>query len=68
MCVLSPWWRHTVTLCLYVDDIMIFGTNIDAIYKVKSFPSKSFDLKDLGEPDVILNIKLIEDDSKITLL
>ena len=68
MCVLSPWWRHTITLCLYVDDILIFGTNIDAINKAKSFLSKSFDLKDLGEPDVILNIKLIEDESKITLL
>src|SRR5438128_5634069 len=57
-----------VILCLYVDDILIFGTNIDVINEVKSFLSKSFDMKDLGEADVILNIKLIKDESGITLL
>ena len=57
-----------VILCLYVDDILIFGTNIDVINEVKSFVSKSFDMKDLGEADVILNIKLIKDESEITLL
>jgi hypothetical protein len=36
-----------VILCLYVDDILIFGTNIDVINEVKSFLSKSFDMKDL---------------------
>ena len=49
-----------VILCLYVDDILIFGTNIDVINDVKSFLSKSFDIKDLGEADVILNIKLVK--------
>jgi hypothetical protein len=38
-----------VILCLYVDDILIFGTNIDVINEVKSFLSKSFDMKDLGK-------------------
>lgn len=56
-----------VILCLYVDDILIFGTNIDVINEVKSFLSKSFDMKDLGEADVILNIKLIKADGGITL-
>ena len=56
-----------VILCLYVDDILIFGTNIDAINEVKSFLSKSFDMKNSGEADVILNIKLIKGESGITL-
>jgi hypothetical protein len=56
-----------VILCLYVDDILIFGTNIDVINEVKSFLSKSFDMKDLGEADVILNIKLIKVENGITL-
>jgi hypothetical protein len=56
-----------VMLCLYVDDILIFGTNIEVINDVKSFLSKSFDMKDLGEADVILNIKLIKDENGITL-
>jgi len=66
------YYRHgggnSVILCLYVDDILIFGTNIDAINEVKSFLSKSFDMKDLGEANVILNIKLIKNDSGISLL
>jgi hypothetical protein len=45
------YYRHgggqSVILCLYVDDILIFGTNIDIINEVKSFLSKSFDMKDL---------------------
>ena len=56
-----------VILCLYVDDLLIFSTNIDAINEVKSFLSKSFDMKDLGEADVILNIKLIKGENGITV-
>jgi hypothetical protein len=56
-----------VILCLYVDDILIFGTNIDVINEVKSSLSKSFDMKDPGEADVILNIKLVKADGGITL-
>ena len=67
MCVLLLWWGVGVILCLYVDDILIFGTNIDAIKEVKSFLSKSFDMKDLGEANVIMNIKLIKGKNGITL-
>ncbi|WVZ98911.1 LOW QUALITY PROTEIN: hypothetical protein U9M48_044281 [Paspalum notatum var. saurae] len=56
-----------VILCLYVDDILIFGIDIDVINEVKSFFSTKFDMKDLREADVILNIKLIKDESGITL-
>ncbi|WVZ86666.1 hypothetical protein U9M48_033416 [Paspalum notatum var. saurae] len=56
-----------VILCLYVDDILIFGTYIDVINEVKSFLSTKFDMKDAGEADAILNIKLIKDESGITL-
>jgi hypothetical protein len=58
------YYRHggdqSVILCLSIDDILIFGTNIDIINEIKSFLSKIFDIKDLGEADVILNIKLIK--------
>jgi len=57
-----------VILCLYVDDILIFGTSIDEINDVKSFLSQNFDMKDLGEADVILNIKLIKGENGIILL
>jgi hypothetical protein len=51
-----------------MDDILIFGINMKLIHEVKSFLSKSFDMKDLGEAGVILNIKLIKNKSEITLL
>jgi hypothetical protein len=48
-----------VILCLYVEDILIFGTSLELIKEVKDFLSQKFEMKDLGEADVILNIKLI---------
>nr|AAW57815.1 putative polyprotein [Oryza sativa Japonica Group] len=66
------YYRHGggegVILCLYVDDILIFGTNLEVINEVKSFLSQHFDIKDLGVVDVILNIKLIRGENEITLL
>jgi hypothetical protein len=58
-----------VALCLYVDDILIFGTSVNVIKEVKEFLSQNFEMKDLGEADVILNIKLVrEGDGGVTLL
>jgi hypothetical protein len=56
-----------VILCLYVDDILIFGTSLDMISEVKTFLCQSFDMKDLDEADVILNIKRIKGENAITL-
>jgi hypothetical protein len=47
-----------VILCLYVDDILILGTILDMIKETKDFLSNNFEMKDLGEANVILNIKL----------
>jgi hypothetical protein len=65
------YYRHGggqgVILCLYVDDILIFKTSLDVINEVKTFLCQSFDMKDMGEVDVVLNIKLIKGDNGITL-
>ncbi|WVZ54109.1 hypothetical protein U9M48_004964 [Paspalum notatum var. saurae] len=45
----------------------LVAKDIDVINEVKSFLSTKFDMKDLGEADVILNVKLIKDESGITL-
>jgi len=50
-----------VILCLYVDDILIFGTSLNVIKEVKDLLSNNFEMKDLGEADVILNVKLIRE-------
>jgi hypothetical protein len=53
-----------------VDDILFFGNNIDVIKEVKDFLSNNFEMKDLGEADVILNIKLLrkEGNGGVTLV
>jgi hypothetical protein len=60
VCVLSLWWGQRVILCLYIDDILIFGISLDVINEVKTLLCQCFDMKDLGKADVILNIKLIK--------
>jgi hypothetical protein len=50
-----------VILCLYVDDILILGTSLDVIKETKDFLSNNFEMKDLREADVILNIKLLRE-------
>ncbi|GKD00676.1 zinc finger, CCHC-type containing protein, partial [Tanacetum coccineum] len=43
-----------VIICLYVDDMLIFGTNQDQVDKTKKFLSSKFSIKDMREADVIL--------------
>jgi hypothetical protein len=58
-----------VILCLYVDNILILGTSLYVIKETKDFMSNNFEMKDLGEADVILNIKLLrEGNGGITLV
>jgi hypothetical protein len=59
-----------VVLFLYIDDMMVFGTNLNVIKKTKDFLSHCFEMKDLGSiVDVILNMNLLrEDNGWITLL
>ena len=59
--------NECVILCLYVNDILIFGSNMQFINDVKSFLSKNFDMKDLGPIDVILGIKLIKKNDDMVL-
>jgi hypothetical protein len=50
-----------VILCSYVDDILIFGTSLVLIKEDKDLLSNNFEMKDLGEADVILNVKLLKE-------
>jgi hypothetical protein len=46
------YYRHGggegVVVCLYVDDILIFGTSLKVIEEIKTFLSQYFEMKDLG--------------------
>ncbi|GJX31721.1 zinc finger, CCHC-type containing protein [Tanacetum coccineum] len=44
-----------VIICLYVDDMLIFGTDQNQVDKTKKFLSSRFSMKDMGEADVILD-------------
>ncbi|GJW48042.1 zinc finger, CCHC-type containing protein [Tanacetum coccineum] len=44
-----------VIICLYVDDMLIFGTDQNQVNKTKKFLSLKFLMKDMGEADVILD-------------
>nr|GEX53361.1 zinc finger, CCHC-type [Tanacetum cinerariifolium] len=43
-----------VIICLYVDDMLIFGTVQNKVDKTKKFLSSRFLMKNMGEADVIL--------------
>ena len=45
-------------ICLYVDDMLSFVSNLHVINDVKSMLSANFDMKYLGEANVILGIKI----------
>ena len=53
-----------IILCLYVDDLLIFGTNLDVVHDAKYFLASNFDLK---EANIILGIKILRDNDCIIL-
>ena len=50
--------NETVILYLYVDDILLFVTNIEIINEIKRFLKRHFEMKDMGEASVIFGLKL----------
>lgn len=67
-CVYSKLFgQECVIICLYVDDMLIFGTNVTVVEKTKLFLSSHFDMKDLGEADVILGVKMRKSDNGFSL-
>ena len=54
-------------ICLYVDDLLIFGSNIHVVNNVNFLLCANFDMKDLGEAKVILGIKITKSEKGISL-
>ena len=50
--------EHGVIVCLYVDDMLIFGTNMKGVCETKKYLSSMFQMKDLNEVYTILGIKI----------
>ncbi|GJZ29163.1 retrovirus-related pol polyprotein from transposon TNT 1-94 [Tanacetum coccineum] len=58
-CIYSKFTKdYGVILCLYVDDILIVGTNMEGINETKKFLSSCFQKKDMNEVYTILGIKV----------
>lgn len=54
-------------ICLYVDDLLIFGSNLTVVNETKNTLSSNFEMKDLGEANVILGIKITRTANGISL-
>ena len=56
-------------LILYVDDMLLAGTNIDEIANLKSKLNENFDMKDLGDASHILGMRIVQNrDKKVLFL
>ena len=53
-----------VFLVLYVDDILLMGNDIPMLESVKEWLKSCFSMKDLGEAEYILGIKIHRDRSR----
>ena len=49
-----------VILCLYVDDMLIVGSDDEMVKSTKAMLSTRFDMKDMGLADVILGVKILK--------
>ena len=49
---------YLVIVCLYVDDMLILSDDLKGIIETKRFLSSTFKMKDIGEVDTILGIKI----------
>ncbi|GJZ04429.1 zinc finger, CCHC-type containing protein [Tanacetum coccineum] len=56
-----------VIICLYVDDMLIFGTDQVQIDLANDFLSSRFSMKDMREADVILGIRNKHESNGITI-
>ncbi|GJY43966.1 zinc finger, CCHC-type containing protein [Tanacetum coccineum] len=54
-------------ICLYVNDMLIFGTNQVQVDMTNEFLSSRFSMKDIGEADVIISIRIKHESNGIII-
>ena len=57
-----------IILCLYVDDMLVVGSNMDHIKGLKCQLADAFSMKDLGVAKQMLGIKICKDRKKRKLM
>jgi hypothetical protein len=61
-CVYTKWSKGSfIILSLYVDDILLAGNDAEMIVATKEWLSSNFEMKDMGEADYILGVKIFRD-------
>lgn len=60
--------NYSTVFCLYVDDMLILGKNMNEVNETKDFLKSQFKMKDLGEVDTILGIKILRNIGEFTLI
>jgi reverse transcriptase-like protein len=66
LCIQETQWEYffvVVFLVLYVDDILIVGNSVRMLVSIKAWLSSCFSMKDLGEAQYILGIRIYRDRS-----
>ena len=67
-CVYMKYATHGyVILCLYVDDMLIIGSDDKMIRSTKDMLKSKFDMKDMGLADVILGVKITRTQNGLVL-
>ena len=56
-----------IAICLCVDDMLIFRTNLQVVCETKKFLGSKFDMKDFGKTEVILGIRITRTPDKLKL-
>ena len=60
-CIYFKSWNNLhVIISLYMDNMLIFGSNMHVINETKNMLKSHFDMKDLGEVSFILGMKIIK--------
>ncbi|GKF31037.1 zinc finger, CCHC-type containing protein, partial [Tanacetum coccineum] len=56
-----------VIICLYVDDMLIFGIDQNQVDKTNKFLSSKVSMKDMREEDIILGVKIKHENKGIVI-
>uniref|UniRef100_A0A803KNZ2 Reverse transcriptase Ty1/copia-type domain-containing protein n=1 Tax=Chenopodium quinoa TaxID=63459 RepID=A0A803KNZ2_CHEQI len=64
-CYIKRYQSSYIILLLYVDDMLVAGSNMDDIRRLKEQLSKEFDMKDLGQAKKILGMQITRDKHKV---
>ena len=56
--------KSVIILSLYVDDILLAGNDMSSIVATREWLSSTFEMKDMGEANYVLGVKIVRDRSK----